>query len=570
MKGPLLLTAGARKGFKIPEIIKVVKHLYNVFVDRRIDYWAYRIAPGYRPYYEAMYKAYWESPQIDLGLQSGEYNTPTIGNYLFHITNMINPWFDTNALPELDLIYGKVDVESINRFDTDRWHPNRTKVVLPIFALACEVAEIMFRNSPSREEVERTAERVEDIIMEPDKNECENPGGSGGSGDDEQEPNLDPIETSGSDDGDGDEKSGDGEDEDEDGGKGERKEKHATEEDPEASELNDEVLKHAIKRQQSFSDGKVDKQVITADIAKDVEAIESTNATIEHIAVDGIQGAKVVVIRKLSKAVLNASTFRFSSGRVDKGSKKAVSDGIRLGRLLARKLALRNQAKITKRNRRKKGHIDRRRLAAIGSGERNIFCVDTRTTVNPALLHLSLDASGSMMGEPWRRGLALGVSLAQVASEIKNLHVVISIRAGDFNDTATVAIIYDSRIDSMTKIRSLFPFLTNSGNTPEGLCYQAIMSEIVDTKIGERYFVNVSDGMPYFGKYSGEPAFRHTKSQVDKIRATGVNVMSYYVGGGENNPNFTKMYGKDAKFIDVEGITAVSRTLNELFLRSCV
>ena len=173
-----------------------------------------------------------------------------------------------------------------------------------------------------------------------------------------------------------------------------------------------------------------------------------------------------------------------------------------------------------------------------------------------------------MVGEAWERGLGVGVSLAYAASEIENLDVVLSIRAGEFNSNcATIVIIYDSRKDSITKIRSLFPLLQPNGNTPEGLCFQALMKELIAEKHGERYFVNVSDGDPYFHEYSGHPAHQHTREQVNRLRGNGLQVMSYYVGYGSDHLGFRTMYGKDAEFIDVQQISGLVRTMNKLFLR---
>lgn len=583
MTDSLLKVAMTEKGYTLKEVTKIVKHLLNVFEDRRIDYWAFRTVPGYRPYYDSMYKAYWESPQIDLGLQSGHYNTPTIGNYVYHVTNMINPWFDTRSLPDLDMIYGMVDVNNIDRFDKDRWHPKRKKVLPGIFILACDVAEIIFKNSPERPDDVEGEDSVEDCIMMPDYEEDPTmepnydppEGGDGSSGGSDGDESEDEKEASGGGSADSDPEDDEDDDSDESGAGGEdedesdddRKEKHASTKKPEATETNDEVLKRDIFRQHEFADGKVEKQELTPELAKDVQSVESTNASIETIDWGGRRHAKVVVIRNITKEVIESSTFQFGSSFPYAESVRAVTSGIRLGKLLAQKLSIRSQTKIARRIRKKQGHIHRRRLAALGAGERDIFFTVTKTKFNPVLLHLTIDASGSMVGEPWERGLSVGISIAQAASEIANLDVVISIRGGEFNSNcATIVIIYDSRKDSMTKIRSLFPLLRPNGNTPEGLCFQALMNELIAEKHGDRYFVNLSDGEPYFDEYSGITAWNHTRDQIAQIRGNGLRVMSYYVGHGGDHVGFRTMYGKDAQFIDVSQISGLVRTLNKLFL----
>jgi hypothetical protein len=111
----------------------------------------------------------------------------------------------------------------------------------------------------------------------------------------------------------------------------------------------------------------------------------------------------------------------------------------------------------------------------------------------------------------------------------------------------------------------------------------------------ERYFLNLSDGEPYFVMtspdsgmslgYHGDTGGNHTKTQVDKIRRLGVDILSYFIEEEyehqgnmkqpikskplSDNPKrtlFRKMYGKNAKFIRVDEIMGLAKTLNELFL----
>ena len=121
----------------------------------------------------------------------------------------------------------------------------------------------------------------------------------------------------------------------------------------------------------------------------------------------------------------------------------------------------------------------------------------------------------------------------------------------------------------------------------------------------ERYFLNLSDGEPcYYApiqgtnngiSYDREVGGTHTKAQVDKIRRNGIEVLSYFIADNpyaikkhpkdmtdneittaltelkrmEKDPlrkNFYRMYGKSAKFIDVESVVDLARTINGLFL----
>ena len=110
--------------------------------------------------------------------------------------------------------------------------------------------------------------------------------------------------------------------------------------------------------------------------------------------------------------------------------------------------------------------------------------------------------------------------------------------------------------------------------TPEGLTFAAIMNELLEVKSEDRYFINMSDGMPYYGGYSGEPAFRHTRDQVNLMKSEGIKVLSYFIVATDGyytdssaRTGFTKMYGKDASFINVQKLPSLVSTLNKLFLQ---
>jgi hypothetical protein len=66
-------------------------------------------------------------------------------------------------------------------------------------------------------------------------------------------------------------------------------------------------------------------------------------------------------------------------------------------------------------------------------------------------------------------------------------------------------------------------------------------------------------------------ACEHTKKQVNKIKANGIGVLSYFVSDGDyysegSKIKFKTMYGADAKFININSIGEVTATLNKMFL----
>ena len=133
-------------------------------------------------------------------------------------------------------------------------------------------------------------------------------------------------------------------------------------------------------------------------------------------------------------------------------------------------------------------------------------------------------------------------------------------------------IAYDSRKHGMNQIKTMLPYVCVSGVTPEGLCFDAIMKEIIKSSRGkDAYFVNMSDGMPYYGNYSGIAAHKHTKAQVKKMTKEGIKVISYFITGShgisEHEKNaFSAMYGRDAQYIDTKKINDVAKSMNKKFL----
>jgi nitric oxide reductase activation protein len=166
----------------------------------------------------------------------------------------------------------------------------------------------------------------------------------------------------------------------------------------------------------------------------------------------------------------------------------------------------------------------------------------------------------------------------------RNINVQVSIRSTDRGSQCLpyVAIIHDSRRDTFRQFARYMSILQANNTTPEGLCFEAILKQLVpSTNESQSYFLNFSDGQPSYSiskgsdeiQYSGEPAAIHTKQQVKKIRESGIDVLSYFITDyGSNFEHssdwrvFKTMYGNDAKYVNVENMFEVAKTMNELFL----
>jgi len=299
--------------------------------------------------------------------------------------------------------------------------------------------------------------------------------------------------------------------------------------------------------------------------------------------------------------LLRSDAFAFSKTNgtlpiVCAESVAAIKDGEQLGNALAHRLRIMADESTLIYTRQQHGKLDKRLISGLGYGAENVFNHSLTERMDPVILHLSIDASTSMEGEKWKNAMMLGVALAKAAEKVRNLDVVITLRSGDVQNRAQIAVIYDSRKDRFVKVRQVFPYLRPHGGTPEGLTFEAIKEKFFDnTRQIRKFFVNISDGEPCFywpgargmERYEGESAWAHTARQVKELRAAGITVLSYFVSGPSKssawyNPSansglskdeyskkaFTAMYGRDAAFINVKNMSDIARTLNGMFLNS--
>ncbi len=189
-----------------------------------------------------------------------------------------------------------------------------------------------------------------------------------------------------------------------------------------------------------------------------------------------------------------------------------------------------------------------------------------------------------MSGSKWTRTMKSVTAMVKAIDMIEGVDVVVSFRSTQDNNSGRrgnsgnypiMLIAYDSRKDSLVKVKTLWKTIRANGTTPEGLCYEAVMDEMVEgMKDRESYFLNFSDGMPMFSNdevdYHHNTALNHTEKMVKEIRNRGIKVLSYYIGDSYDSDrymgDFKRMYGKDSQFVDVTSVTAVSRTMNKKFL----
>lgn len=538
------------------EVAVLVKTCLNYVEDRYIDWYVYNNAPGYRGYYLALYEKFFDSPKIKVMLQSNLYRVPCIESYETRMINFTNEHTDLDALPGLRDIAKVINLSNIQRLSTPKDR----------FNVAMEVAKIILSN----------------ITEHKKKDSGESGDGLNGEGESVDDAlggkNTDPVPND---------------------------VKNDSSFDPDVSDNKNKQIKKAIQKQKDFLNGNIKKKRVNKKEKKILDAIEQSGMTLvksgsDYLKSDGYYSVDTILVTKLTKELIETDVFPLKyvvynhhTGRYDstavlnQDNQKAVNAGLVMGAALGRKLQIRSEVNNTKYMRKPVGKIDRRILSELSFDNENVFHTIDVSKYKHSYIHISVDASSSMRGDKWIKTITSVVAICKAASMIDNLRVTVSFRTtfNSSNSTCSsnpyVIIGYDSAVDKISKIKTLFPYLYPNGSTPEGLSYEAIMKHLPETSIeSDYYFLNFSDGEPAMNyttqsgdriSYNQESAAIHTKKQVTKIKSQGYSVLSYFIKCNDYvNPNsvelFKKMYGTNASFINPNNLLQVAKTMNKMFL----
>ena len=517
-----------------------LKDLLNIVEDRRIDNYIFKSAPGYKAYYHAMYDKYFNAKVIDKALQSNEKTSVDWDSYFFRICNITNPNRNLNALPVLRKVWNILDLKNIERLKTS-WQA---------LDVAADIFRIVEDSLPAPSNQDSKTQNQKDK----DGNE-----GKDGQGSSQIVPDNDNITT-------GNGPSG---------------------REVELTPAQKRQLETAIRKQKEFSNGQSKKSNISKKDEKIVDAISTSGSETKQVGDKSLTDhwsrktglTDCIVVKNLTKELADTGAYNtFSSSAWSwnqKAKREDVQKGMMLGKMLGRKLQIRNESNTLKYTRLQKGKIDKRLVSSLGFGAENVFNQTFVEQFNNSVVHLSIDASGSMSGNKFSKALIASTAIAKAASMTNNFDVIISFRSTEDMGRKTlpaIFIAYDSRKHKANRLLHILPFMNACGITPEGLCFGAIMNQIDSSSNGkDSFFINFSDGEPYFENsditYWGDNANIHTKKQIDKMIAKGVKVLSYFIGSayGSNENNFKKMYGKDASFIETNQLVPLAKSLNKMF-----
>tara|TARA_Y100000592_G_scaffold99683_1_gene176664 strand:- start:3412 stop:5385 length:1974 start_codon:yes stop_codon:yes gene_type:complete len=527
-----------------------IKSLLNYVEDRRIDYQIFKSAPGYQNYYHAMYDKYFNFKVIDKALRSNEHREAIWESYEFRIINFTNKNTDLDALPGLREIYRTIDLKNISRLKS-------TEDALNV---SFKIYDIIVKNIVTSNESEEKESESKNGSDSSDSKGSNGEGSKVDTGNKEMKADGKPA---------------------------------PTDEMPELTPSQQRSLRNAVEKQKKLINGETKKVKLTKAEKSTISSVEKTGAYTKEVGTGKHQKTNCVILPRLTEAMFDPNldwetqrlypfvdTWAIKRYDGDNPVQKAVTEGINLGRILGKKLQVRNEERTTKWTRQDSGRLDKRIIAELGFNNDRVFKTTLTERYNDAFIHISIDGSGSMDGEKFNNAIKSTAAICQAASMAGNIHVQVTYRSTIHvrnNASPLLVMLYDSKVNKMIHIKKFWGDLKTSGTTPEGLCFEAISQQIINTAAGrDAYFLNYSDGMPYFSgnkmDYSGYSALNHTRDQVTNLRKNGINILSFYIENSEwgrdrTQRDFKKMYGQDASMIDPTKVVGLAKELNKKFLQ---
>jgi hypothetical protein len=559
-------------GQTVTTLFGYIKTLMNVLEDRRIDAYVFQRAGGYRPYYTALYNEDTLTAEIGKNLKyNPEWREPTVANYINRILLSIHPDADARALPGLDVLHNMLDLATIDRVAPEAnstWKLPQYESQPRLYREASELLVVILRFAALHLQQQPQTQ----------SNQASIPNGMPNVQQESVLPNLDIGRVLQS------IPQLDGENEIDFSAQAPDAPPTTKTGKPKKVSFNAKKANRDVEKFKNQTAGTVTKKKIKKTEKDAIDSLDAAKA--EIVPFQGkLKGGVAMVTRKVTKEMLSQDWFVFGTTWATTHN-NALINGRRMGQILQSRLEVRNDPVLTKTTRLTNGNIERRLLAQLGMDITSVFSKTRIDTYKPALLHLSLDASGSMSGTKWHQVMTVATALAYVGSKSRTIDVVISLRGG--NSLPIVSIVYDSRVDKFTHWMQFAPNFQPGGATPEGLCYEATMNLILDaSQTHEVYFINFSDGQPSFylstdgiknsrGRKTDYPyyadfAVKHTNEQIRIMQAAGVHVLAYFIGHGSYDSSsmstFRKMYGADAVFVDVTNATMVLKTLSKVLLQ---
>ena len=570
------------------ELRDFIKNLLNWIEDRRIDHFIFSTSPGYKAYYHKMYDHYWNDKVIHKALLSRKYTNPTdTEHWLFQIINSLNPIFDPKAMPGLQSVIDIINVRNISRLKS-------TEEALEVAIAAAEVIFLYVKKDPSVQQQQQPANSSQE--GQDDQGEHSPQNGSQGQSSNSSE--------------------GKENDTDDDSGTDDQEVNKA----PELTPSEMMQISKAIAKQKDFLSGVTIKKKSTKALQKKLENLAQSETTLqtvgeyanksytsviqdltaeegkianlaalgdELIKLENEEFSKLTPEQKIRRnevrELINVAREDYTGLRPGRsGNARSVQEGLEIGSLLGRKLRMHNESRDRVDNRLRTGKIDARRISHAGYDIESIFKQVQVDKYKKAVMHISIDASGSMMGNKWDQTIKTVAAIGKALSTTQNIRLQVSFRyttgTGGNSIVPLIYLAYDSQKNSFAHLVRILSIAEPTGSTPEGLCFEGMIKQhllIPGSNELDSYFLNFSDGDPAMDGYVGLQAVNHTKTWVGKLRSQlRMQVISYFIDTRRvanfhetsNGERFVTMYGKDAVNIDCNSMLAIAKSLNNKFL----
>ena len=543
--------------------------------DLYIDAMTYRSAPGYRGYYSSLYQKYFGDKKIVEGLWSKDYAEPTWNNYLFHLINIRNPERNLQALPGLEKMFKMLDLPNVLRMST---FEDRITLSVRLFETINDYVDAtkeykqqlqsqMGMSGDSEEQMTQTLNDLLEQMADQQESDEEQDGNGGGSGEGKFTAS-----------------NGINIGEEMEGTNGLELDK--------LSDKAKEQLRKLLEQQKEFIKGQPKKGKLSKADQQKVDAwaeVDMEKKTVGANSEFSKKGLPLYIINDVTNSFVenlgNSYGLRNYYGTYNQNR---INDAINRGKLLAKKLQLRNEERSLKTSRLDSGKIDKRLLHEIGFNNFDIFQKVNINAYKPSYIHISIDQSGSMHGSKFDAAMEFAAMFATASKYIKNIHLVISLRSTfdgsgksgwsrhNTQNIPYLMYIFDSKKHNIQHVRSLFPKVTANNLTPEGLCFDGIMKDTIQKSANtEAYFINICDGEPYMNytssngsfDYGGPKAQAHSRKQMQRMEQNGVKFITYFIGSRYDFEAVEKCYGKNAVLLQrADEIGVITKTMNKRLL----
>ena len=270
---------GEKKGYGRAEVLGHVKNLLNYVEDRRIDNYVFSTSPGYKGYYHSMYEKYFYSKIVDKALTSKEYTDENMESYMFRIINLTNKNTNLDALNGLRQIWKDLDVKNIGVI-------GNTELA---FNVALNIYNTILDNL--KDGIQETDENGEVTTKPNDESNGSGESSEGGGeskqlSDEEFERLKDAMSS------------------------GDVKQGHSNGSDIQLTDNQKKQLENAIRKQEKFMNGDIQKKKVTKKESKELQTIDASGMTYENVDKDvgwDKKTIKCLVVRKFTKALIEGS-----------------------------------------------------------------------------------------------------------------------------------------------------------------------------------------------------------------------------------------------------------------------